>query len=526
MRIERLQIDLRPRPHAQALDLGFALLRAHAADAWLAWLALWLPAVALSLLLAWLAPAYAQLWVLVPWWLRPALERAPLHVLARGVFGERTTWRAALRAWPRELRGGMVRMLTWWRPFMTGRALHHPVWQLEGARGAPATRRRRLLARGGTGRAAWLFGTACYLFEAVLLLGVIGVASLFMPDNPNANPLHAMTLLTTDSFGASVLIAAGVTLGGAVIGPIYVACCFTLYLNRRAALEAWDIELVLRRLQPPPAGRPRGPARGAATTLALLLSLGLGLAAAPPPALAADTLQCPPPFPWMKPQRGPDHDAAQARLRREIDGLYAEPDLRGYRCTETWQRKRGFDTKPPPSAADLQPYALWLAALAWGLKYALIATAVLAAAWLLYRYRDQLPGLPKRAARLQATEVGGLDIRPASLPDDVPATVRQLWQAGQQRAALALLYRATLSRLASDDGLHLYPGATEGDCLRLARQARAAGRLGEARLAVAADVTTLWLQGAYGGRWPDDVRIGTVCDAWQARFAAPVRESA
>ena len=28
--------------------------------------------------------------------------------------------------------------------------------------------------------------------------------------------------------------------------PVYVACGFTLYLNRRTELEAWDIELVFR----------------------------------------------------------------------------------------------------------------------------------------------------------------------------------------------------------------------------------------------------------------------------------------
>ena len=33
--------------------------------------------------------------------------------------------------------------------------------------------------------------------------------------------------------------------------PVYVACGFTLYLNRRTALEAWDIELTFRRLRQP-----------------------------------------------------------------------------------------------------------------------------------------------------------------------------------------------------------------------------------------------------------------------------------
>ncbi|MCP2937348.1 hypothetical protein NK983_32115, partial [Salmonella enterica subsp. enterica serovar Typhimurium] len=48
---------------------------------------------------------------------------------------------------------------------------------------------------------------------------------------------------------------AGYALSGGIIGPIYASCCFTLYLSRRAALEAWDIEIVLRQMKPPPTYR-------------------------------------------------------------------------------------------------------------------------------------------------------------------------------------------------------------------------------------------------------------------------------
>ena len=44
----------------------------------------------------------------------------------------------------------------------------------------------------------------------------------------------------TNAFYALVLV---------VWEPIYVACGFSLYLNRRTVLEAWDIELVFRRMR-------------------------------------------------------------------------------------------------------------------------------------------------------------------------------------------------------------------------------------------------------------------------------------
>jgi hypothetical protein len=96
--------------------------------------------------------------------------------------------------------------------------------------------------------------------------------------------------------------------------------------------------------------------------------------------------------------------------------------------------------------------------------------------------------------------------------------VQRLWEAGRRRDALALLYRATLSRLAEQDGLPLQRGATEGDCLRLARQAALEDRLDAGKADVAGTVTRLWLDGAYGGRWPDAAAVAAGCAAWRGQF--------
>jgi hypothetical protein len=96
--------------------------------------------------------------------------------------------------------------------------------------------------------------------------------------------------------------------------------------------------------------------------------------------------------------------------------------------------------------------------------------------------------------------------------------VRALWAQGEKRAALALLFRATLSRMVEDNGLQLRQGATEGDCLRAARKAETNATLPGPRLSAAEAVTTLWLQGAYGDRWPDDASVESHCKLWQERF--------
>jgi hypothetical protein len=55
-----------------------------------------------------------------------------------------------------------------------------------------------------------------------------------------------------------------------LVEPIYVAAGFGLYLHRRTQLEAWDVELVFRRL----AARARELAAAAAALLAVALLCG------------------------------------------------------------------------------------------------------------------------------------------------------------------------------------------------------------------------------------------------------------
>jgi hypothetical protein len=522
MQLDKLRLDLHPRSNAQGLDLGFALLHAGGADVWRAWLALWLPLSALAVALSWLQPELALGWLL-PWWLRPLLERAPLHVLSRQVFGEQAGWRGALRAWPRELGGGWLRLLTWWRPFMAGRGLHQPVWVLEQARGRVATARRATIARSGTGTAALLFGSTCATFEFVLMMGLLALVSLFLP-GATPNPFAIFRLEDQAPLQAALGTGAWCLAAG-VIGPVYMACTFTLYLNRRATLEAWDIEIVLRQLRAPARPATARPRQAAAVLMAAPL-LAMAMLGMPPPVQAAAPVTaapatCAPPPGLVKDGdgRGPDRSPQQAALRRQLGQVLAHEDLRNFRCVEQWELR----TPPEPEAARPKAAPLlprWLAALLAGVfKAALIAGAIVLVAWLLWRYAAPLRfNFAAPPAPRLATEVGGLDIREESLPADVAAAVRALWQQGQQRAALALLYRATLSRMVSRQSLALHHGATEGECLARARSAHAAGTLDSASLALADQATTLWLNAAYGARWPAAETVGALCTRWQAHF--------
>ncbi len=544
MQIDKLQIELRPRTHAQALDLGFALLRSHAAATYKAFLALWLPLVALCVGLTILFPDLAWVWGVMAWWFRPLLERAPLYVLSRQVFGTTVTWQEAVRAWPSQLRGGALYLLTYGRFFAAGRGLMQPVWQLEMARGGVASMRRRVMSAGGTGAAAFWFGIVCVMLEVVLELGLIVFLLTFSGDgvvNPIKDLFGDEPEKVTDVIEQLTWLGA-YAVSAAITAPIYTACCFTLYLNRRASLEAWDLEIQLRQIRRPALAKPRAQGARAPTALSALTMLTMPLAgallafslsAAPDAmaeaigdkAVAATSPTCVGPK-LEQPKREAPANARQAQVRRQIDLVYQHKHLRGFECVQTWQPKPDKVKDKKDKERANKALEEWLKTMprfgfaASVFKVVFIALAIGVVAFLLYRYRDHFPAFSRAAPVLRATEVGGLDIRAESLPPEVTSEVRALWARGERRAALALLYRATLSRLVSDDGLSLRQGYTEGNCLSAALRARDAVQLGQGRLDILAAATTLWLSGAYGDRWPATDTLQARCAEWDLQFGA------
>src|ERR1043165_4067903 len=96
MDLERLSVKLRQRSPWEAIDLGFAMAREWWRDVYGMWLLIFIP---LSVTLCVLLPI--QRAAVTVWWVKPALDRVVLQVLASAVFGERARWRRTLRTYPR-----------------------------------------------------------------------------------------------------------------------------------------------------------------------------------------------------------------------------------------------------------------------------------------------------------------------------------------------------------------------------------------------------------------------------------------
>ncbi|MGQ3054183.1 MAG: hypothetical protein ACT6S0_20575 [Roseateles sp.] len=245
MRVEGLAIALRPRSQSEACDLGLALVRRHARSVWRCFTPVFLVVAVLALCTA---DSYGWAPVLIVFWLKPWLDRVLVFVLARAVFGEATHWRDLWRARRQVLGGQLLRTLLW-RRVSPWRAYTQPIEQLEGQRGSARRKRSKLMLNDNRG-AATALQTAFAQAEAVLTYGLVALLWWFAPENRSAdvwdwlvNPgAHAagqlgLHLVMSMSYMAVVLF----------LEPFYVAAGFAMYLNRRVALEAWDIEQEFRR---------------------------------------------------------------------------------------------------------------------------------------------------------------------------------------------------------------------------------------------------------------------------------------
>ena len=501
MRLESLSVALRQRDPWEALDLGIALWRRHWPAIMRPWLALALPAFAALAALGWTLDAF-WLAALLSWWLQPLLDRVPLYVLSRAVFGSVPRTREVLRA--RELLApGLLAWLSW-RRLHPARALLLPVDVLEGARGPRRAVRAAVLQRAVSAPALGLW-LAAWCFQGVVLLSLLLVGLMFVPTEFLSESARAVfaTLFDSPPRWARLLALAAYWAALALVQPLCVGAGFGLYLNRRTQLEAWDVELVFRRL----AARVRAAKALAASLLLVIAGLG-GLAASAPARAAAPADTTPARL------LGAEAAPADARFERALRRAYADPLLARTKPVTRWQLRQGLQRKP--GERELPPWLRLLGtALGWIGEHVawLLAGALLL--FLLWRLPRWLPWVRRQVRAREPLPPIVSEPLPvhAPMPPDVPAAARALWQAGHVREALALLYRASVLRLAARLDLPFPPGATEADCLRRSR-----GLADPAARASFQAVLQTWQRAAYAHQFPERAEFEALLAEWSQRF--------
>jgi hypothetical protein len=240
VQLDALAVRLRPRSPLEAADLGVRLCQSAARSVFPSYFLVALPVVILAI-----ASYQVAGWLpgVVIWCAKPWLDRTLLFVLSRAAFGTATTpadvWREQREGWWRQFFfSWTVRRLSPWR------ALTEPIYRLEGFSILKGRARVRQI-RGPVMGQALMMTSVFSLAEMAVSIAIFSLLFWLAP----AGRAPGFEAFITGDAPAFVLISAPLSNALAVlfVEPFYVAAGFGMYLNRRAELEAWDIEQEFRR---------------------------------------------------------------------------------------------------------------------------------------------------------------------------------------------------------------------------------------------------------------------------------------
>ncbi|MEE4249613.1 MAG: DUF4129 domain-containing protein, partial [Alcanivoracaceae bacterium] len=450
MQLDNINARIAPRTPWQAMDMGTHLYRAWWKPLTLIWLVFSLPLLLLAL---WLTHSGADFWALLMfWWLKPLLERPLLEFCARQLFNQNTTVGTLLKDFADYALPGLLPWLLWRRIYLT-RSFAVPVAQLERLKGSQYRERCRVLSMGGSNRAMML----TFIMAHIELLLGYALVVLVMMLLPGQYYLSEVDWFLESSDNAMLgLLTWYIILS--VLEPLYVTSGFALYLNKRTWLEGWDLELGLRRL-----GQRRNTVAVVLLCLLPMLTFSSSDASASgtTPEAQQQAIEIVAGDEFM-----PTHIKQQWQLRNRTPAMEAEQDP-----TESWLYRllswlldgagdiNDRNSSSLPSLADIVRIVLWSVAISLLL-------------WTLWHYRRWLAALPSRwkSAAPPVTHIAGLDIRPESLPDNLQEAIMEEVRRGNYRHALSLLYRGTLSCLATTAEFSVLPGATESEVLSYCQQ--------------------------------------------------------
>ncbi len=218
----------------------------------------------------------------------------------------------------------------------------------------------------------------------------------------------------------------------------------------------------------------------------------------------------------------------QPEIEHAVEVVRKDPNLASEKTVRTlrWDDNSRLKDKKPRKEWHWPAWLRWLGwigdVFAWigqtsqMLMWVIIGSLAALLAWFAVKLFASQRFTPGGKSFVPPTHVQDLDIRPESLPADIGATARALWDRGEQRAALALLYRGLLSRLVHVYEVPIRDSSTEGDCLTLA-----ARKLEASRVEYATRLVRTWQRAIYGGLSIDASVMHELCAQFDTFLEQP-----
>jgi hypothetical protein len=513
--LDQVTIEIRPRTAWEAVDLGIIMAKRWWWPMMKIWFIVSLPFFLISMI-AFENNYYLFLFFI--WWLKPIYERPLLFFLSHAVFGELPTLRKVLKVFPKLTFAQLFLSLTW-RRLSFSRSMDLPVLQLEGLKGVNRQERLSILHREDFSTAV-LIHILGFFVERFLAVGFILILLAMLPKEIEVEWLE----FTWDRIFLdwSLTYQVFVYLAMWLVAPFYVACGFSLYLNRRIKLEAWDLDIAFRRMV--------SKRQVSQAVLSILLVFGLffsldaqrPLYAEEEPAYKAET--------FVEPEvLGEPTDLNRDSAKKAVNELLQQDEFSN---KETVKRLRLKN----PEKEDESTFIKWLLdllegsedkAIGLGRLFELLLWLVVIGliVLLIYRYRHWLSAQfvrvgPAPKIKEKPVTLFGMDVRKESLPEDVNAVALGLLEAGDKRAALALLYRASLAHLIYT-GVEIEDGFTELECLQVMKadlqtrhNTQADQHYATSRIQYFSNLTSVWRRLAYGHFLPGEQESFDLCSNW------------
>lgn len=499
VKIESLAIRLRKRSPSEAIDLGFRMARHWFLRLWGAWFIAALPIFAIALAVNW----YFDTWYgsILLWWCKPLYEQPLLYILSRETFSQHVSIKYVFNNYRQIVKPQLFALLSW-RRFSPSRSFNNPVAMLEGLKGKKRQQRLTVLHAHQSNASQWLT-IVCMHLEVFLQIAILAFIYSLIPQTVTEE-FNLFQFITSEERSFDFLSDAMYFLAASVFAPFYVAAGFSLYLARRTVLEGWDIELVFKQLQ----GRIKeGFAKVSAVAVVPFLACAIVLSmVTTDPALAGQDV---------------DVSSAKVTIEKVMEHEDFGKKIVKKKLTYIGESEKDDETE---SSQWLKDFFEWLfgdadigalegiyqvlEVIIWLI---LVGFVVL----LVVRYAHILPWLD--FSKKSLPEVGGstpevlmgLKVSEESIPDNVIEVVAELLSQKQYREAIALLYRASLSKVVHQGDIEIPASATEQECNRLIRRSRPQE---EARYFDR--LTRVWTLLAYGNRLPADEVYSSLLADW------------
>lgn len=485
MKLNKIQLAIRPRQPLEAIDLGANLTQHYRRPLTLIWLGISFPIfVVIMLLFSW---SNALLGLTIFWLIKPLLGRALLHYLSLAIFSEKPNIKETIRLAPRLMKKEWLACMTWQR-LLFNRSFTLPVLQLEQLKGKDQSSRLKTLSfqnRTAPNLLTFYLGTielillsACFaiLFQ---LAGSSEILASFINDYLGLDHIKVYQ-------GLSIIFYYIIV---AFIEPIYIACGFTLYLNQRSNLEAWDIEISFKQLAQ----------RISKIVGCFLFVMLMGITTINNSFANPSTAEeLPVEQPRMLKQMLGTEDSQQ-----KIKEIKNNPPFKNIITVKEYKHNNNDNDNGFNFLSSIPTALIWI-------------FIILIVIFLLWHYRNSIQNFriktpnfdkaPKAVTRPK--QILGLDMSAESLPKDIIEYARQLWNQSP-RQALSILYRGFLLRLLDDHRLPLKSSHTELEVLRLVPFSN------KPLYAFSKKITNQWIDVAWGHKQPNQQIFNELCTQWK-----------